>query len=359
MNAKFSLALVALVSIGVFALPSTVALFAGQHSFTNIDATGNQIDCIKCHADVNSELTAVASAPHVNFTCEMCHRIEAGKASGDSIIYSLAYTDGTNNRTLVMSETDFQSGLFPASIPNNGTVTIPGALAFAVSPSNNPANIATLTPILSHGSPAKASPIELLYVNGTPKDTNATTMYTGVRLSSVKAAQWDMTGSNPVIILNGLGSEVVNPGTTYHAASLVSCMECHGGSPPMGHEQLSLSDCSKCHYGGGSAGGQQMRNLWAGGFGLTNKTGDTGVNEAHTMFQTTNDSMTRQKVTASGLSASNGACVACHTHVAVDITYQRPTTYKFDSSILDNGTTTVGNFSTTGVTIAEVNSTGS
>ncbi|MGB8218266.1 MAG: hypothetical protein WCE94_13290 [Candidatus Methanoperedens sp.] len=353
MNAKFTLALVALVSVGVFALPSTVALFSGQHSFVNIDATGNQIDCIKCHADVNAELTSVASAPHVNFTCEMCHRIEAGKASGDSVIYSLAYTDGTNNRTLVMSETDYQSGLFPASIPNNGTVTIAGALAFAVSPSNNPANIATLTPILSHGSPAKASPIELLNADGSPKDTNATTRFTGVRLSSVKAAQWNMVGY-PSIILDGLGSEVVNPGTTYHAASLVSCMECHGGEAPLGHEQGALSDCSKCHYGGGSAGGQQMRNLWAGGFGLTTKTGDTGVNEAHTAFQTTNDTITRQKD-----GASNGACVACHTHVAVDITYQRPTTYKFDSSILDDGTTTVGGFSTTGVTTAEVNSTGS
>ncbi len=358
MNAKFTLALVALVSIGVFALPSTVALFAGQHSFTNIDATGNQIDCIKCHADVNSELTAVASAPHVNFTCEMCHRIEAGKASGDSLIYSLVYTDGTNNRTLVMSETDYQSGSFPASIPSNGAVTIPGAVAFAASPNITGTN-ATLTPILSHGEPSKASPIELLYANGTPKDTNPTTMYTGVRLSKVTAAQWDTTGANPVLKLDGLGSEVVNPGTTYHAASLVSCMECHGGSPPLGHEELALSDCSKCHYGGGSAGGQQMRNLWAGGFGLTNKTGDTGVNEAHTMFQVTNDTITRQKVTASGLSASNGACVACHTHVAVDITYQRPTTYKFDSSIFANGTTNVGNFSTTGVSIAEVNSTGS
>ena len=45
MNAKFTLAIIALVGIGVFALPSTMSLFAGQHSFYNIDATGNQIPC--------------------------------------------------------------------------------------------------------------------------------------------------------------------------------------------------------------------------------------------------------------------------------------------------------------------------
>ncbi|MCZ7402986.1 MAG: hypothetical protein O8C61_12255 [Candidatus Methanoperedens sp.] len=350
MNAQTTLVLISILGVGLFALPQTTALFSGQHSFVNIDATGNQIDCVKCHGDVNAELTSVASAPHVAFTCEMCHRIEPGKASGDSLIYSLAYSDGTNNRTLVMSETDFQSGLFPASIPNNGTVTIAGALAFAVSNSNNPAFIGNLTPILSHGSPAEASPIELLNADGTPKDTNNATKYTGVRLSKVTAGQWNMTGAYPAIILDGLGSEVVNPGTSYHAASLVSCMECHAGEAPPGHEQGDLSDCSNCHYGGGSMGGQQMRNLWAGGFGLTAKAGDTGAIEAHTNFQTTNDTITRQKD-----NSSNGACVSCHTHVAVDITYRKPATYKFNANVT-SGTWGVGGFSATGEVIS--NSTG-
>jgi len=351
MNAKISMVLIALIGIGLFALPQTTALFAGQHSFVNIDATGNQIECVKCHGDVNAELTSVASAPHVAFTCEMCHRIEAGKATGDSVIYSLAYTNGTNSRTLVMSETDFESGRFPATIPNNGTVTIAGSLALAVSPSTNPGVDDTLSPILSHGSPASASPIELLNADGTPKDTNNVTMYTGVRLSRVTAAQWNMSGTYPAIILDGLGSEVVNPGTSYHAASLVSCMECHGGEAPPGHEEGDLADCSNCHYGGGSMGGQQMRNLWAGGFGLTSQANDTGVNEAHTEFQTTDDLITRQKD-----GASNGACVACHTHVAVDITYRKPLTYTFDTTFTSNGTETVGGFSAIGEAIS--NSTG-
>jgi len=39
MNAKTTLVLIALIGVGLFALPQTTALFAGQHSFTNIDAT--------------------------------------------------------------------------------------------------------------------------------------------------------------------------------------------------------------------------------------------------------------------------------------------------------------------------------
>jgi len=64
MNAKFTLAIIALIGIGVFALPSTMSLFAGQHSFYNIDATGNQVPCKKCHGDVQAELGAnAAGAP--------------------------------------------------------------------------------------------------------------------------------------------------------------------------------------------------------------------------------------------------------------------------------------------------------
>lgn len=85
MNSKTAIVLIALIGVGLYALPSTSALlFAGQHSFVNIDATGNQIDCVKCHGDVASELASNpglssngASAPHA------AYRIEAGKSSGD------------------------------------------------------------------------------------------------------------------------------------------------------------------------------------------------------------------------------------------------------------------------------------
>ena len=101
MNAKFTLAIIALVGIGVFALPSTMSLFAGQHSFYNIDATGNQVPCQKCHGDVKAELTSNANTnpangpltpgPHAAFKCEYCHRIEAGSASGDNAFGRVPY----------------------------------------------------------------------------------------------------------------------------------------------------------------------------------------------------------------------------------------------------------------------------
>ena len=82
MNKKIAIAIIALVGIGIFALPQTMALFAGQHSFYNIDPTGNQIPCIKCHGDVQAELSSNVnaetntSAPHADMKCEFCHRLQ-------------------------------------------------------------------------------------------------------------------------------------------------------------------------------------------------------------------------------------------------------------------------------------------
>src|SRR5574340_536068 len=102
MNTKFSLALIALIGIGVFALPSTMSLFAGQHSFYNIDATGNQVPCQKCHGDVKAELTTTGysaktgtKGPHADFKCEYCHRAEAGFASGDDAYSKITYSNAS------------------------------------------------------------------------------------------------------------------------------------------------------------------------------------------------------------------------------------------------------------------------
>jgi len=101
MNTKFTLSIIALVGIGVFALPSTMSLFAGQHSFYNIDETGNQIPCQKCHGDIQAELSANPNAktgtpgPHAAMSCEYCHRIEAGASSGDDAIWLINYVNGS------------------------------------------------------------------------------------------------------------------------------------------------------------------------------------------------------------------------------------------------------------------------
>ena len=83
MDKKFGIALIALIGIGIFALPSTIALFSGQHSFYNIDATGNQVPCVKCHGDVKAELGSNnngvnSPGPHKDVQCEYCHRAQVG-----------------------------------------------------------------------------------------------------------------------------------------------------------------------------------------------------------------------------------------------------------------------------------------
>ncbi len=340
--------LIALLGVGLFALPQTVALFAGQHSFVNIDATGNQIDCRKCHGDVQAELAGTADTPHDEFTCSMCHRIEAGKASGDAVLYTVNYKNDSATplamRTMVLSETDYEAGRIPATVDNQAKTNLilpgngdPSFLSMAMSDSSDPLVTATL---IESGEPKR---VDLLNADGTPKDTNISTRYSGVRLASYRNGKLTVyatftyaAGKQPTLNIDGLGSEVVNPGGAYHAASLVSCLECHGGEAPLGHEAGDLSTCSNCHYGGSKvvAGqlGQQMRNLQAGGFGLTGMVGDTGAREAHMEFQLTDDGLTQQ-INSFDQSGSNGACVACHTHVAVDITYTKPSVYKFDATL--------------------------
>ena len=88
MNSKRLLLLtIAVVAVGVFALPGTVSLFSGQHAWYNISSqTYNQIPCKKCHADVYEEMMSMeplskkfageSSSPHsyMDENCDLCHR---------------------------------------------------------------------------------------------------------------------------------------------------------------------------------------------------------------------------------------------------------------------------------------------
>lgn len=67
-------------TMGLVVLPSTVNLFAGEHSFYNIKQ-GYESRCIKCHADIYDELKAGANHSKVDGTdgwsgeeCLGCHR---------------------------------------------------------------------------------------------------------------------------------------------------------------------------------------------------------------------------------------------------------------------------------------------
>jgi hypothetical protein len=84
---EMALLVIAVAAIGIFALPSTVSLFAGQHTWYDLGAKGNDVPCEKCHADIADELGI--SGPHKNMSCWYCHR--TGNLTG----YTYASGDGT------------------------------------------------------------------------------------------------------------------------------------------------------------------------------------------------------------------------------------------------------------------------
>jgi hypothetical protein len=358
MNTKFTLAIIALIGIGVFALPSTMSLFAGQHSFYNIDATGNQIPCTKCHGDVKSELTSNANTvgngpltagPHAAFKCEYCHRIEQGSASGDNAYMKLTYkgiAPATASIYMVLSVEDAEAHNYPDII--NGTDFKQGrylnssATGLVVRFNQNfnmypngtsPAGQYEIAP------PDVSLQQAYNWSTGEPLDPYPNTRYGGLNLNNTTISSSGGVTMNLTNSVWGAGSKAVNPGAAYHAASLVSCMECHGGEEPMGHytriadnagPSAAARPCDNCHYGAGGANALAARwtSLDAGGFNLTGNAADTGEVEAHNAWVKSDKGVGR--FGGPNGKANNDACVACHTHVAIDINFKKG--YKLELS---------------------------
>lgn len=81
-----------ILTTGLIVLPSTVNLFAGGHSFYNLNQ-GYESRCIKCHADIYDELKASTNHSAVDGSygwsgeeCQVCHR------ANTSITFSNATT---------------------------------------------------------------------------------------------------------------------------------------------------------------------------------------------------------------------------------------------------------------------------
>ena len=91
---------IAIVAIGLIALPETLSLFAGQHNWYAIDqaqgsATGQYgIPCEKCHADVATQMSSMApgAAHSTGITCESCHIVsqlaQGATVGGDKQIHA-------------------------------------------------------------------------------------------------------------------------------------------------------------------------------------------------------------------------------------------------------------------------------
>ena len=77
---KIALMAIAVIAIGIFALPSTVSLFSGQHSWYDLGASiegasgRNNVPCEKCHQDIADEMKSGENGVHRDLTCAMCHR---------------------------------------------------------------------------------------------------------------------------------------------------------------------------------------------------------------------------------------------------------------------------------------------
>ncbi|MGB2728470.1 MAG: hypothetical protein WBD09_08330, partial [Halobacteriota archaeon] len=102
MNGKgITLFAIAVVAIGTFALPNTVSLFSGQHTWYDLGPKGNDVPCEKCHADIAEEMDAL-EGPHTGetgygrFECEYCHRIfSVWRRNSTFENYTYASGDGT------------------------------------------------------------------------------------------------------------------------------------------------------------------------------------------------------------------------------------------------------------------------
>lgn len=92
MNSKVTLMAVAIVAVGLFAMPSTLALLTGQHTFYGgNDYTGsNAVQCKNCHQNIVTEIGTTNNGPHKAMTdCKGCHTdgaisVSATKGGGGS-----------------------------------------------------------------------------------------------------------------------------------------------------------------------------------------------------------------------------------------------------------------------------------
>ena len=70
MDRKIVMLLIGIVAIGMFALPSTLAMYTGQHNFSS----GENVDCDKCHGSSDSVAIELGNSDnHTTFTCRNCH----------------------------------------------------------------------------------------------------------------------------------------------------------------------------------------------------------------------------------------------------------------------------------------------
>ncbi len=221
MNSKILILSVAVIAVGLFALPSTLSLFSGQHTWYKVD----DIKCQKCHQDIYDELTT-RSAYHGKWeatysnACAGCH------------------TTGLTNTTLNKGKTG--------------------------------ANLTTQQWI------------------------------------AYKRSSTTITGS---------------VGFTAHAAITVECLACHGTSTPSAgnNSPLNLMSNTEAHRNFYYAA---VSNKAVGDVNYSSLKNAGIITGAPEWYDTS-----KPNQTVIQLKGSNTACIGCHTHAVVNITWKRSVGY--------------------------------
>ena len=84
MTVKLVLLLLAVIAIGMYAIPNTLAMYTGEPQLTSV-ARGGEVDCESCHgssAKIYADLNKSSSA-HSEFTCRGCHGFTNYTANSD------------------------------------------------------------------------------------------------------------------------------------------------------------------------------------------------------------------------------------------------------------------------------------
>lgn len=98
MDGKTILLMVSVVAVGMFVLPSTLALYSGSHDFVQ----GSDVDCGKCHSGSNGDEIAATIAngsAHSSFTCKTCHYGNGGTVGGRFAVDVVGNASGASDVT--------------------------------------------------------------------------------------------------------------------------------------------------------------------------------------------------------------------------------------------------------------------
>ena len=87
MDGKIILLMMSVVAVGMFVLPSSLALYTGQHDFVS----RTEVDCGKCHSESQDRIAAElyngsvdgVDRVHYSLTCQDCHYGTSGTVGGN------------------------------------------------------------------------------------------------------------------------------------------------------------------------------------------------------------------------------------------------------------------------------------